>query len=84
MSKNKKVKAQWPIRNPCISSQIQWVDDQRRENIQLGATDSVVPMEDGKRTIVTSKLLFKPRRHHNNQTITCLASNQALSSPLSE
>ncbi|XP_070001345.1 irregular chiasm C-roughest protein-like [Penaeus vannamei] len=40
-------------------------------------------MADGKRVTVRSRLSFTPRRSHHNSTITCLTSNQALSSPLS-
>ncbi|KAG0716184.1 Irregular chiasm C-roughest protein [Chionoecetes opilio] len=62
--------------------EIQWVDDSRRETIRTGAITSEEVMTDGKRVTVRSRLSFTPRRSHHNSSITCLTSNQALSSPL--
>ncbi|XP_050735726.1 irregular chiasm C-roughest protein-like isoform X2 [Eriocheir sinensis] len=62
--------------------EIQWVDDSRRETIRTGAMTSEEVMPDGKRVTVRSRLSFTPRRSHHNSSITCLTSNQALSSPL--
>ncbi|XP_063868971.1 irregular chiasm C-roughest protein-like [Scylla paramamosain] len=63
------------------SPEIQWVDDSRRETIRTGAITTEETMEDGKRVTVRSRLSFSPRRSHHNSSITCLTSNQALSSP---
>ncbi|XP_066937768.1 irregular chiasm C-roughest protein-like isoform X2 [Macrobrachium rosenbergii] len=62
--------------------EIQWVDDSRRESIRTGTTLTTDPMPDGKRVTVRSRLSFTPRRAHHNSSITCLTSNQALTSPL--
>ncbi|XP_053635845.2 irregular chiasm C-roughest protein isoform X1 [Cherax quadricarinatus] len=62
--------------------EIQWVDDNRRENIRTGAVLATEAMPDGKRVTVRSRLSFTPRRSHHNSTVTCLTSNQALTSPL--
>ncbi|XP_045122993.1 irregular chiasm C-roughest protein-like isoform X2 [Portunus trituberculatus] len=62
--------------------EIQWVDDSRRETIRTGAITTEEVMSDGKRITVRSRLSFSPRRSHHNSSITCLTSNQALSSPL--
>ncbi|XP_071548361.1 irregular chiasm C-roughest protein-like isoform X2 [Panulirus ornatus] len=62
--------------------EIQWVDDSRRETVRTGSTVETQSMADGKRVVVRSRLIFTPRRSHHNSSITCLTSNQALSSPL--
>ncbi|XP_068220982.1 irregular chiasm C-roughest protein-like [Palaemon carinicauda] len=62
--------------------EIQWVDDSRRESIRTGTTLTTEQMPDGKRVTVRSRLSFTPRRAHHNSSITCLTSNQALTSPL--
>ncbi|XP_042221317.1 irregular chiasm C-roughest protein-like, partial [Homarus americanus] len=63
--------------------EIQWVDDSRRETIRTGSLLATETMSDGKRVTVRSRLSFTPRRSHHNSSLTCLTSNQALSSPLS-
>ncbi|XP_069183795.1 irregular chiasm C-roughest protein isoform X3 [Procambarus clarkii] len=62
--------------------EIQWVDDSRRETIRTGSILATEAMPDGKRVTVRSRLSFTPRRSHHNSSVTCLTSNQALSSPL--
>jgi hypothetical protein len=63
--------------------QIQWVDDKHpRDPLGLGAVTTMEMMGDSKRSIVTSTLTFVPRRTHDNSTITCITSHQALSTPL--
>ncbi|XP_071544918.1 irregular chiasm C-roughest protein-like isoform X2 [Panulirus ornatus] len=64
------------------SPEIQWVDDSRRETIRTGFVEATEVMPDGKRVTVRSRLSFTPRRSHHNSSITCLTSNQALTSPL--
>ncbi|CAL4078466.1 unnamed protein product, partial [Meganyctiphanes norvegica] len=62
-----------------------WVDDSAvsvDQHINNGAVVTTEPMDDGKRVTVISRLSFTPRRTHNNRTVTCITSNQALSSPL--
>lgn len=67
----------------CVAMQIQWIDDSRRETIRTGDRMETQPLADGKRMRVVSRLEFTPLRSHHNSTITCLTSNQALTSPLS-
>ncbi|XP_066937916.1 irregular chiasm C-roughest protein-like [Macrobrachium rosenbergii] len=62
--------------------EIQWVDDSTRETIRTGAVQYTEKYPDRKRVTVTSHLTFTPRRSHHNSTLTCLTSNQALTSPL--
>ncbi|XP_076069314.1 irregular chiasm C-roughest protein-like isoform X2 [Oratosquilla oratoria] len=62
--------------------EIQWRDDSRRESLHHGVVVTTEPLPDRKRVTVRSRLSFKPKRSHHNSTITCLSSNQALSSPL--
>ncbi|XP_064091683.1 irregular chiasm C-roughest protein-like isoform X1 [Macrobrachium nipponense] len=62
--------------------EIQWVDDALRENIKKGSILATEPMADEKRVTVRSRLSLTPQRFHHNSTITCLTSNQALTSPL--
>ncbi|XP_047736504.1 irregular chiasm C-roughest protein [Hyalella azteca] len=63
--------------------EIQWVDDKHpRDPLGLGAVTTMEMMGDSKRSIVTSTLTFVPRRTHDNSTITCITSHQALSTPL--
>ncbi|XP_047738129.1 irregular chiasm C-roughest protein [Hyalella azteca] len=64
--------------------EILWVDERHpREPLGLGAETTMKQMSDNKRVIVTSKLSFTPRRTHDNATISCLTTHQALTSPLS-
>ncbi|KAF2367109.1 Immunoglobulin-like domain [Trinorchestia longiramus] len=64
--------------------EIQWIDDRHpREPLGLGAVTSMELMDDNKRSVVTSTLTFVPRRTHDNSTITCITSHQALTSPIS-
>ncbi|KAK3862950.1 hypothetical protein Pcinc_031226, partial [Petrolisthes cinctipes] len=83
------VTAGHPVTLTCQSSggrpapEIQWIDDSRRETIRTGARVETQPLADGKRMRVVSRLMFTPLRSHHNSTITCLTSNQALTSPLS-
>ncbi|KAF2366926.1 Immunoglobulin-like domain [Trinorchestia longiramus] len=64
--------------------EILWVDERHpREPLGLGAVTTMELMPDNKRAVVTSKLSFTPRRTHDNATISCLTTHQALTSPLS-
>lgn len=77
-----------PVTLVCESSggrpapEIQWMDNSKRETIRTGSSVETEPLEDGMRVRVRSRLTFTPRRAHHNSSITCLTSNQALSSPL--
>ncbi|XP_063886685.1 irregular chiasm C-roughest protein-like isoform X1 [Scylla paramamosain] len=77
-----------PVTLVCESSggrpapEIQWMDNSKRETIRTGSSVETQPLEDGMRVRVRSHLTFTPRRAHHNSSLTCLTSNQALSSPL--
>ncbi|KAK7085012.1 hypothetical protein SK128_013534 [Halocaridina rubra] len=58
-------------------------NDRTRETIRDGVLVTTEKMADGKRVTVASRLPFTPERPHHNSTITCLTSNQALTSPSS-
>ncbi|XP_063601765.1 irregular chiasm C-roughest protein-like [Penaeus indicus] len=64
-------------------AQVQWRDDSTGKMITSGVTVLKDKLPDKKRVTVRSLLTFFPKKSHHNSTVTCVASNDATSAPLS-